>query len=534
MSIVTPYFVVFAFTALVCFSLLIKTHDVKIDGVRRYFQLLLVICGFWSLSVAIQLIAPADWKVTMYLIGLIFGISSVVAWLLFTLEYADSDLHRDKRVQFIVVGILAIIVSIKLTNPIHGLYFSHSIDTSPFVHLAVERNILHFLVTVLAYGVSLYGFVLMYKMYEESEYDSASLRILLVVMFVPGVMQVASYFYRDVFLLRLPFEPVSVGIFAIGSLIFLRGTFSNIAISGRKAVLEKVKMPSLVLVDGRVVDANAVATEIVLKSAELPVNLQQVRNPFRSAIENDNEGCVSIRVGNEELIYKPVSAEISIGEDMIGKSFVFTDITESEKSRRALNQQKIQLEQLANTSRHYMRNQAGIISGNVDLLADELDVEDDKILERTMSATDRLATISENISTIISMSNPIEEFNVIDVEEFISDFDSLEFEGSTEKTVLADANRLDKFFREFSEYTSKTEASLRNVYFEDDNLVLSHDDDSEHVYNVTDAAFKHGEIASKFISLNIIRAIADSHKWDYETRGEDGRTEIVFISVCSK
>lgn len=525
----------FALTSITCFISAFKTNRITTKSVRFYFRSLLVLSGLWALSVSVQLLSPTTWKLTMFMFGLVFGLSSVFAWILFVLEYTGSEIHRTKKFRYGALTMFIFILSLKITNAIHGQYFSYQIINEPFTHLSVSRGILHYIVMSASYLVSFYGFAQMYKMYDNSQYDTFYLRFLLLVMFIPGIIEVLSYVFEDIFILSLPHEPLGVAVFAVGSLFLLNDTFLNIEKSTKENLLNELMMPTVLIIEDQIVDCNSTASEIILDSNTPPVDVGESNKPFKDALNEENMDNIEVRVKGDKIIYNPESSDISIGDNELGRSYVFVDITDVELNRRALQRQKEQLEQLANESRHYMRNQVGVINGNVDILQENSQIDNRELVERTERATSKLSKISENISTIITMSNPVmdsETISIEDIEKTVKTDRPYDLQVGTGYITGKD-KRIRRLFREFLLYTEETEATKVRIYEEQDNLIMSHNDSSTYVQDVTTAGFEHGEIESKYMSLNIIKAIADGHAWSYNVECDEDETKIVFEDIAS-
>lgn len=525
----------FALTSIVCFVSTFRTNRITTKSVRFYFRSLLVLCGFWALSVSVQLLAPERLKITMFMFGLMFGLSAVFAWILFVLEYTGSDIHRKKRFQYGTLAIFILILSVKITNVVHGQYFTYQIVSDPFTHLSVNRGLIHHIVMSGSYLVSFYGFARMYKMYDNSQYDTLYLRILLLVMFIPGIIEVSSYVFRDIFILSLPHEPLGVAVFAVGSLFLLNDTFSNIEKSSRMNLLEELMMPTVLVVEDQIVSCNSTASKIILNSNLPPVDVSESDEQFRDTLKGENTDNIETTIKGNKTIYSPKSSEISIGDNEIGRSYIFADITDVELNRRALQGQKEQLEQLANESRHYMRNQVGIINGNIEILQEESQIDNRDIVERTERATSKLSKISENISTIITMSNPVMDSETISIEDMAKRVESdrrydLQVESGY---IKGKDNRIRRLFREFLLYAGETDATNVWIYEERGDLIMSHNDCSKYIQDVTTAGFEHGEIESKYMSLNIVKAVADGHAWSYNVECGEDETKIVFENVSS-
>ncbi|WP_258005300.1 histidine kinase N-terminal 7TM domain-containing protein [Salinibacter ruber] len=78
----------------------------------------------WALAyVGFLLVGPALWKHLFYQASLIVGFSVVFAWLWFCSAYSGRGLHRSRAVQQFAAAVFAVVTALKVTNPLHGLYY---------------------------------------------------------------------------------------------------------------------------------------------------------------------------------------------------------------------------------------------------------------------------------------------------------------------------------------------------------------------------------------------------------------------------
>lgn len=85
--------------------------------------------------------------------ALVAGIATIFAWLAFASASAGRQCHRRRSLQVSGVVSFPAIVAVKLTNPLHGLYFSTSVATEPFVH-TVSYHGPHWFVTGFSYAAA--------------------------------------------------------------------------------------------------------------------------------------------------------------------------------------------------------------------------------------------------------------------------------------------------------------------------------------------------------------------------------------------
>ncbi|MFC7177228.1 histidine kinase N-terminal 7TM domain-containing protein [Halosegnis marinus] len=254
------YVALFAATAVLCVAVVPRTRLVAESDTRRGLAALLLVSGVWAAVGAAQVFVDgAALKRDLYTLGLVLGFAGVGAWLSFCSAYAGRDLHRDVRVRAVAVGFYALVVAVKVTNPLHGQYFAATLRTEPFPHLAVTRLPLDWAVTATAYLLAGYGFLLLYRTLRRTDYRSRSLWVIVALAAFPVVPGVASALV-DLPLLDLGYEPLGVALFAVGALYFVEEKFLAVRRFGRDQLLDEIDDAVLVLdTEDRLVESNAAA-----------------------------------------------------------------------------------------------------------------------------------------------------------------------------------------------------------------------------------------------------------------------------------
>jgi len=121
LSLRGAYLAVFLLAAVVCLGSVTGTRAIDHPDVRRGLSSLLVLSGIWSLLTALQLsITDQSTVLLLHYGGLIVGITTVFAWLMFASAYAGYRYHRQRSLQLASGAILGGILLMKLTNPLHG------------------------------------------------------------------------------------------------------------------------------------------------------------------------------------------------------------------------------------------------------------------------------------------------------------------------------------------------------------------------------------------------------------------------------
>lgn len=154
-SLFEVYLFAFASAALACFLSIQRAQKIADRDTRRGLVSLLLISGLWSTFHVGYLIGPtASIQYGFYLLGLIVGLAAVGPWLYFCSAYSGRALHHNRTYQTGIVAVYLGVVLVKITNPIHELYFIPTEASVPFSHLLIDHGVLHWMSMGLAYSLS--------------------------------------------------------------------------------------------------------------------------------------------------------------------------------------------------------------------------------------------------------------------------------------------------------------------------------------------------------------------------------------------
>ncbi|MFC7115058.1 hypothetical protein ACFQH2_08975 [Natronoarchaeum sp. GCM10025703] len=117
----------------------------------------------------------------------------------------------------------------KVTNPIHGQYFTMEAATEPFVHLNVVHQPFHWVTTAVSYMLAAIGLFMLLEMFAESEYDTRPLTGLAALTGLPVVFDLVGY--QSDLLLGMIYSPLGVAVFAIGVLFVHQDRFMAIQLT---------------------------------------------------------------------------------------------------------------------------------------------------------------------------------------------------------------------------------------------------------------------------------------------------------------
>ena len=185
-ALYVAYLLLFAVAALFCFVSLPRVKQIESRDTRIGLAALLLISGSWSVSHFGYLAAPtAILRHGFYLFGLVIGFSAVGPWLYVCSAYTGRSLHQDRRIRLIAVLTYLGIVSIKLTNHYHQLYYVVEPIEIPFEHLQIVHQPLHWVVMGFAYALASIGFFMLFELFYKTDYDVKPLAGLVGITALP-------------------------------------------------------------------------------------------------------------------------------------------------------------------------------------------------------------------------------------------------------------------------------------------------------------------------------------------------------------
>ena len=388
----------------------------EIRGART-FVVMLVFGGLcWQPMVVVQLLATDPALVRgATVVGRLFGWAAVMSFVVFAAEYTTSGFHRRRSVQAMITLVLGGFLTLVATSPFHS-HFTVEVRSGalPFSYGTIVREPVYLFLVAVGYAlvVSAYYLVLQYLL---SARDGARVRVVLItlgtvivailnLLSIGGVVSPPGFEYAAYG--ALPFIVFStVAIFRLGLL--------DIVPVARRSLVESLTDPVVVVTDDhRVADFNRAATTL------WPALSTRVGDPFSAACPELDERVTFPETGTPltdtvsmttdegtrhySVLVSPVQQPRTSG--LVGYSILVRDVTELEASRRALERQNEQLDRVAATVSHDLRNPLTVASGHTAMLRERLQERgaDDLVthVEQTETAHRRMDAIIEDVLTI--------------------------------------------------------------------------------------------------------------------------------------
>lgn len=341
------YTAVFFASGLACLLLIPRARTFDDPEIRAGLVWLLATTGAWGVLKTAFLLLPTPLRGPSYILGLVAGFATVWAWLYFCSAYTGRSFHRDRTLRQVGAATLLAVVTAKLTNPLHGLYFTSSEATSPFPHLSIDHGLLHWSATGLSYVLAAVGLFMVFELYFRSEYDTRPLGGLAVLLGLPIIFDIIAVSTPR--LINFIYAPIGVAIFATGVLFIFRERLLAVrtALPGGSA--------SIYLDDDqRIRDTSTAATELfpVLERAtgeplaEVLPELAAFLDSDESVLElQDNDSSRPEREGTDDSRYYFVESNPVGLTDAATRVVTFTDVTRLERKRRQLRRRERELDE---------------------------------------------------------------------------------------------------------------------------------------------------------------------------------------------
>jgi len=393
----------FTVTTVVCFLGVGRAERMPDADTRRGLSSLLVLSGAWAGAHVGRLLVPGERpKIVFYIVGLLVGFTTVLAWLYFCSAYTGHDYHHDRTLRRVGLGLLVAVFALKITNPLHNLYFSTAVATEPFVHLVVHQMTIHWVITGLVYALSAVGFYLLYELFEEVDYDARRLGALVGLTAVPVVLDVVGYASPGV-LIGLNYEPLGVAAFAVGALFVFEDSFLAVPRLGRRQLIQELD-DAVVFLDseGRVRKYNETAGETFPALRGAAGRTLADCLPEVAAFLGSDAETFETTVDGRERHYVVVENHLTAGETTVGRLLLFTDVTRVERQREELERQYEQFDRFAAAMDHELRNALTVVRGNLELAGDVTDDPE--------SAREHLSRIGESTGRIERVVSQLSQF----------------------------------------------------------------------------------------------------------------------------
>ena len=508
-----------------CFAAALRGSRLQNDDARHGLRWLLIVVGVWGILQAGVLLAGQESTATrLYILSLVIGFATVFAWLYFVSAYAGHDYHRQPGYRWAGAITYTVVIATKVTNPIHGRYFTAEFRTEPVQALVVDQGLLYWGSFVLAYALSAVGFYLLYRLYRDSELSSWRLVALFAAT---GLAIVPNLLARMVptALPQLSYEPLGVAIFAVGIAYFVEDAFLTIEQKKRRSLVERTAGGVLILdTDGTVSKYNERATQLFPSITEGEMQIDTISTPIAETYQQEQSALIDINDSDAARTYCVTSESLTVGGQHFGWSLLVQDVTDIERQREHVERYKERLDDMTGAIAHELRNNVTIADGYLEQATDQIENGNNQEAAESVAVAHRrvtrIADSVEDLHTLVSHSRDVGKPSFVPFVEAVADAErtatgdlTIVTEGSGD--VLSTPTRLKQMFKNAFAFADFNNAETVTVSLTDDGFVIA--DDGQ--YTAADGGpllFEYESAepsADAGMSLPNVRALAQLEGW---------------------
>ncbi len=531
------YITVFSVSALICIGSTKYLKKIEDKETRKGLTALLLTSAGWSLShLGFIISTTTTFRLIWYYIGLILGLLAVGAWLYFCSAYTGRTYHLEPSIRKISLLSLLAISLVKITNPIHGLYFNYTPVSTPFPHLAIHTGILHWTTMGMAYSLALLGGFMLFELFIEIYIDTKPLIALLGITGLPLIFNIIGY--STPYLIDITYEPLGVAIFAIGVTGIYLEKFDEIQIASEKDI------PVIALTtDQKILDANRTATDLFPELKKCRKKPLSEILPEVAEKKGDRNAVIKKWIDGTPRYFQ--LNETTYGSRTgTGYKLVFSDITEREQYKNELERLNQRLEKFASMISHDLRNPLNVAMARLENIRNE--VTDEEQIEVIDRALNRMNSLIDEILTLKQHGKRVEEWQTVNLEEIVNncwgmvDTENAELIIESNIKFKGDPSRLKRVFENLirnSVMHAGKDVRIRigamedmeGFYFEDNGPGIP----SEHKESIFEAGYSTREKGTGFGLAIVYEAVA-AHGWRIEIKnGEQGGTRFEVTGIDS-
>lgn len=522
------YVFTFGLSGLICFLIIPRINMIDDLETRKGLFYLILSSGIWAISFVGYLLVPGEvFKLVFYMIGLIFGLFAVGAWLYFCSAYTNRVLHRNKAIRWIALLVFLVLVLFKVTNPIHEMYFTSEMVNTPFTYLKINHGIVHWLSMGLSYGLSMVGYFMLVERFVDVSYDRAKpLIILVIITALPLIFDIVGLL--SPYFIDIPYESIGVTIFGVGVLSVFFDSFQTLKVAGEH------KEPIIVVDDqDRIKEYNESAQRIFpeLKGEGVVGSSLEEVSPEIAEVLDSGTSIIEKEIEGETRYYQVTESPFSARQEQLGRVIVFDDVTERREAEK-------REEFLHSLLRHDLRNQLQVSLGYGELLKEEdLSEEQEEILGKDWKSKKKALDLIKKVSKLRKANeeepeevelNPILQSSVDKYRPEASQRDMKITVEKTNATVKA-GSFLDELLSNIvinSVIHSKGSEVRVQVDESKEHVVISVEDDGKGIPDedkdkIFEKRFKSDETGGTGMGLYLVKQIAKSYGGNIEVKDSD-------------
>jgi len=386
------YVVLFGLSGVACLASIPRARTIQHPGTRNALIVFLVSAALWCGGYLGYLLAPTTTsKLALYIIGFTFAFVAVGAWVCFCVEYTGRSVQNMPFLYPTQLFFSSSSYSRSRTRCTTST--SRLVDDRAVPHLAINHQLLYWVVLGLSYSVIMVGFFMLAERLYYTGTDSRPLVILFGITGVPALATILSSQIET--LLPLMYEPPGVAVFAVGTLFVYFDRFEAIRLTGG------VTDPTIYLDQSkRVRDYNQAAEAIFPALTDgIGDSIDAISSTLADHISEP--GVVPVTENGETRYYEVTTTSFLSGEVETGRLVSITDVTDRETYRKQLEQKTEQLEALNRVVRHDIRNDMAVVLGWAETLRDHVDEDGEAALEHVLQSSSHVVELTDTAHVFV-------------------------------------------------------------------------------------------------------------------------------------
>ena len=508
----------FLVSGLACIGLTFQTNSITEESVRSGLRYTLIFSALWSFTELSKfIITEIQISTAIHIIGLFFGLVTVFSWFQFASAFSGRDYHEKPIIRKASITTLVSILAIKITNPIHKMYFDLTIVEEPVNHVSVETLFLNDVVTVLAYSTSIFGVYLVYIGLKRRDQSLINIISLISFLAVPSIITLSIRTelilpaFSGIFL-----DPLGVAVFAFATLLTMNSVYADLYKESKEDFINSIDSPVIIADnEGIIADCNSQFTSLSDDMLDTGDCFSDITDEFEEFGDIKDNSIITI--GDRYYSINLVSYSNETSEDSI--AVIMRDKTSEIETEQTVERQEEQFEYLAEGMSHEIRNIIQIIRGHSDvLLTEDLSDSQNRSVEAISNVSEQLNRVSEDLNVLAMTGEASFTTNDYELSRLLSDpisESSISVSVEDDRILNVHERRFELMSKKLIQFVEETNGSKLKFEFDGDSLVVTGDCDSLSGVSI-DKAFSYGEaVPSADVGsiLPAVKAVVDSHGW---------------------
>lgn len=512
-------------------------------GMRRGLVGFFGAAAIWSLSAAVRL-ASGSYRVSvaMYVVGLVAGLASVGGFLYFASAFAGRSYHLNPRLRKAAVAVFSGATALKVTNPIHGRYFSTAVVSDPFQYVWIQPGALHWMLTAFAYTLAGIGLYLIYETLVEWTHTTPRLVVVFAVLPLPVVLNVGSSLFPHL-LVRIYYEPIGVATFGVALLWFLEDRFGSVRQLGRKHLIRQLEFPVALVDDEEISEANGRFARLVGatdRSAVIGRRIDSLSPSVARTLRGEQD-VIGVSDGGVRRFYRVSLTSVTLGPHRVATAAVYTDITAQQRQVNELVRQNQEFDNIGEAVAHELRNACAIAVGHIELAREDVGPPTDRVSRETALQTasvglDRIDSVVDQLEMIMRDSQSVTTRSPVDLEwtaEQISAPTTPPVTVVDDGTLVGNPVRIDHLVENVFEL-ARAESAAGVLFRMHDGELTIRIDGVHFDRTPSEQLLGYGHSvpnASSGMYLPTFRLIAHAHHWDVDAEVTETASQTLTVRI---